>query len=174
MVLVFFLSRCLRAMGVGWYASSPSYAWWFVSMNVRFILTPTTVCRIGRESNMWLGRGWRKRIKERSVFPGTCETLASRDYNSADQGRKSCASHSAVKDNLVSMRRTVGSLPFWTSWNRYSCVINVHLLIPAISFKFQNSHQHVSSWLLKVAGSLRMFRGKAMPGCHKEAFLVRC
>lgn len=27
------------------------------------------------------------------------------------QGRKSCASHSALKDNLVSMR-TAGSLPF--------------------------------------------------------------
>ena len=151
MVLVFFLSRCLRAMDVGWHASCPSYVWWFISMNVRFILVPTTVCQmehgaawscsgIGRESNMWLGRGWRKRIKERAVFPGTYETLASRNYNSADQGRKRCASHSALRDNLVSLRRTVGSLPFWTSWNRYCCVINVHLLIPAIGFNFQDSH----------------------------------
>lgn len=151
MVLVFFLSRCLRAMDVGWYASCHSYVWWFISMNVRFILVPTTVCQMehraawscngtGRESNMRLGRGWRKRIKERAVFPGTYETLASRNFNSADQGRKRCASHSALKDNLVSLRRTVGSLPFWTSWNRCCCVINVHLLIPAIGFNFQDSH----------------------------------
>ena len=49
---------------------------------------------------------------ERAVFPGTYETLASRNYNSADQGMKRCASHSALRDNLVSLRRTVGSLPF--------------------------------------------------------------
>lgn len=69
------------------------------SERAQFVLVPATVCQaeqratwsckgMGREGDVWPGRGWRDLSKGRAMFPGTHEHLATRNYDSIVQDSK--------------------------------------------------------------------------------------